>query len=206
MPDLQVPMSAIDLPEGFTLPDWKAPFDPTVCLDGVPDTATGKGMFLNGIRDEFEARGLDFPATETFYNFQDYPLRDCMELAYECAKQLEPAKGPREGLRTIAKLNYGTFTDSMIGRVLFGKIGVEVSTLFKLASRAMRHTQNVGKLETIATDANSVTIRASDFHFFMECIAPGLAEGALEACRKQGLVAQKIISPTEGEFLIRWSG
>jgi hypothetical protein len=93
----------------------------------------------------------------------------------------------------------------MIGRVIFGAVGHNPAALFKLAGRALKHSSSVGKLETVPVDDHAAVIRATEIYVFTECFGIGMAEGALEACGREGAVLQRMHTLTEVDFLVRWA-
>jgi uncharacterized protein (TIGR02265 family) len=200
------PVHAHDLPEGFELPDWDAPFDPQLYFDIVPLDATAKGMFLQALADEAERLGKTFELPRRYYAFHNYPLQECMELTLEAAKLIHPDASLREALRRLGRLSYRTFADSMIGRAVFGIAGGDVGRILSLASKGASVASTVGKIEVASQGESSATLRVSEIYVFAECFNVGIAEGVLEVCGREGYVAQRMTSLTEGEFLVRWSG
>jgi uncharacterized protein (TIGR02265 family) len=186
------------------MPDWNAPLDVHAYIGRVPKHATGKGMFLAQLQKEVQSRGLELPTREKFYAFRDYPLPLAMELIVEAAKLLHPGLSLREGIRRLAWSSYDVFRETMIGRVVFGAVGVNLGAIFKLAGRAVGHTTNVGQLETEPIDDRSVIVHVRDVYLFADCYSAGMAEGVLIASRRKGFVAQQMTGPTTGSFYVRW--
>lgn len=191
------------LPEGFRLPDWNEPLDVFTCCLAIPETATVKGMFFASLERQIRAHGGK-GSEKRFRPFHHYPMRLCLERAADCARTVHPDLPLRDGLRRIARPAYSTFADSLVGRVIFAALGRDVGAVLQMASRAWPHAASRGRLETRIVDATTAIIHVVDF-YLTEPLAVGIAEGAVEACGKQCLVALKRLSHTEGEFLIRWS-
>lgn len=198
-------VSAMDLPDGFSLPDWDAPIDVQSHLDRIPADATSKGMFVQAMVGEVRRVGKELSCGGKFVSFKDYPLGDVLDVIIETGQLLHPEATQREQLRRVARLGYSCFTESMIGKVIFGMVRGDVGRIFRLAGRALPHAISPGKLETEMLDDNSALIRASDIYLIADCFAPGIAEGALQACGRQAVIAMKSVSDTEIELWIHWA-
>ncbi len=107
-------------------------------------------------------------------------------------------------MRRLARPAFSVFADSMVGRAVFAAVGHDPRPVLGLASRAWRHATNTGKLQSEPVDETAVLIRVSDF-LLTEAVAVGIAEGVLQACGRQGVVARRMHSATAGEFLVRWT-
>jgi hypothetical protein len=101
---LEQPVAEFDLPEGFAVPDWNAPFDPAPYFEGVPAGATAKGMFVQALLDEAERLGVSLDFGKRYFPFHSYPLRECMEITLQAAATLYPESSPRDALRRVAQL------------------------------------------------------------------------------------------------------
>jgi uncharacterized protein (TIGR02265 family) len=201
---VDLPIEAMDLPDGFALPDWNAPIDLEACLDRVPRDAASKGMFVQAMADELKRHGKTPSRMERWVAFRDYPLREVMEFIIEAGQLLHPAAPTREQLRRTSRIGYETFSSSMIGKVIFGTVGRDVKRIFRLAGRAFPHAMSHGKIECEIVDDQTAIMRASDVYLFADCFAPGIAEGTLDACGLQGVVATRPISHSEIDLWIRW--
>ncbi len=146
----------------FDWPDWDAPLDVDAYLRRVPEGATGKGMVPQVLVREIEGRELHFASKRRFFAFNDSPLPECMAIILEGGELLYPELPKREQLRRVAWPSYSTFADTMIGRVIFGGVGHNVESIFKLASKAISHSTNVGKIESEVIDDSTVIVRTQD--------------------------------------------
>jgi len=201
---LSQPVAELDLPEGFALPDWDRPFDPAAYFGIVPEYATAKGMFVQALLDEADRLGIALELDQRYYPFLNYPLRECMEITLKAAATFYPESSPRDGLRRVARLSYTTFAASMIGRVVFGIAGQDVGRILKLASKGASIASTVGKMEVVDLQEHSAVLRVAEIYIFAECFNVGMAEGVLSACGRDGYVAQRMRSLTEGDFYICW--
>lgn len=207
MPDdavaLDLPVAEYDLPDGFHVPDTSGPFDAEARCRAVPPGATVKGMFLEAMVEDIRRRGFEPPTQERFYAFHDYPMVQCLELLIEGSRLSYADLPVPEGIRRMSRPAYATFADSLIGKVVFAAMRGSVAGIFRLASRAWGRATNVGKLETEIVDENTARISTSDF-YLTEFAALGIAEGVLEACGHQGIVAYRPRSAIAGDYWIRW--
>ena len=162
-------------------------------------------MFIQALYDEADRAGVELPSPRRYHAFHSYPLRECMERTLEAASLIHPDCTQRDAIHRLGWLSYQTFADSMIGRAVFGIAGRDVGRILKLASRGASIASSVGKIEVASLSDDSVMLYVFEIYVFAECFNVGITEGVLRACGKQGFVAQKMTSLTEGEFYLRWS-
>jgi uncharacterized protein (TIGR02265 family) len=199
-----IPVETLEIPEGFAFPAWESPLDVDAYLRIVPPEATVKGLFLMRLIQELERAGKPLPTDKRYFTFHDYSLRECMELLALGAPLLYPEHSVRNGIRRLAWLAYGTFTETMIGRVIFGLAGTRPGAVFRLAPRGLSQASSVGKIVPVVTDRESVVLRISQVYCFPDCFGVGMAEGVLDALNVRGYVAVRMQDLTEGEIYIRW--
>lgn len=194
-----------EVEQDFCEPSFDAEPDLAAVLARIPDSATGKGMFLRRLLKELSCRGLPLPTQESFLPFQDVSLRLCAEVNVLAARALHPGLPLGEALRRVARMSFETFQDSLAGHlILTGTLHSPHPTL-ALASRLVGYTTNVGSLRSLYVDANTRLVRARDVYLFAEWFGVGMAEGVLGACGRRGRVLVRRFSPLDVDFLIRWS-
>lgn len=189
---------------GFSSPRFDTTPDVEAILRRIPADATGKGMFVNRLMAELSRRGLPLPTSESFSPLQDLPLRFCAELNLYAARTLHPGLPLPEALRRVARLSFDTFQDSLAGQLILTGMHHSPHRILALASRLVGYTTNVGKLESLYVDPGTRLISARDTYLFAEWFGVGMAEGALQACGKQGAVLVKPLTFVDVDFLIRW--
>lgn len=200
---LDLPLDEIELPPGFHRPDPYKPIDLERSRRRVPPEATVKGMFFTSLEEEVRSRGFDL-ASRRLPPFLDYPMTELLDLYEEAARVSHAGLPTYEAMRRLARPAFRVFSDSLVGRTVFGVIGRDVQRVLGLAARAWPHAANVGKLEVERIDEQTALVRASEF-YLTEPVAVGIAEGVLLADGRRGLVAARMSSPIDGEFWIRWA-
>lgn len=203
---VDLPIDRSEIPAGFVLPDWSAPIDIDGAIARVPADATSKGMFVHSLVSEVEKTGKTLTKLDRRYvAFRDYPLREIMALIVEAGDLLHPFATPRERLRRISRLGYTAFAESMIGKVVLGVVvGRDVGRVLRLAGRAFPHTLSHAHIETRWVEENAALVEGRKLHLFADCFGPGIAEAALMACGRRGVVALKRHSDSDFDCWIRW--
>lgn len=193
----------IAIPPGFRTPDPQTMFDLHRQRAGVPAHATVKGMFFNAMVDEVKARGEVLRGVKPVAAFHDFPLTGLLDLYEEAAGLCYGDLTLYEGMRRLSRPAFEVFSDSLIGKVVFGAVGRDVSRILKLSARAWGHATNVGTLEVERLDGHAALIRVDEFHLG-EPVAVGIAEGVLQAAGRTGTVALRMSTPLAGEFWLHW--
>ena len=204
MNNLDLPISEIELPEGFEIPALDGPFDASEYIRSTPVDATLKGMFLQAFANYARQAGKTLSCRQRFYAFNDMPLTQALELAQETAERVHPELPLAQGLRQVGRILYPAFASSMIGKVIFSAATERLGTRIELAPQAIEACLSHGKLVVERPDDGSALLRLSDSTLFTECIPVGVVEGMLGAARRPGIVASRVHSLTEIEIFVRW--
>jgi uncharacterized protein (TIGR02265 family) len=191
-------------PHGFTPPDFSAPLDEAEALARIPTEATVKGMFLAAAVEAMRARDHAPSSEETFVPFDDYPMRRAVALLFEAARAVHPGLPIREGIRRLTWSAYGTFADSLIGRVVFAAARRSPASIYRLAARAWPHGASHGRLAPEILDDRTAIVRATEFPL-PEPAGIGIAEGVLLGCKRHGSVAVLREGPDALQLWIRWA-
>jgi uncharacterized protein (TIGR02265 family) len=187
---------------GFRAPELTAPLDVREALARVPKRATGKGMFVAQLFGELDRRGIARPTDERFVPFADYPLPRLMALNVDIARLLYPRVPDREALRRVAWRSFGIFSESLVGRVLFGAFAGDAMAVLKLSAVALSRATNVGTHRVEVLDAHQVMLHVEDGYFFAESFGVGMLEGLFMATKRTGDVLVDMRSPTAGSFRV----
>lgn len=131
----------------------------------IPESYKAKGMFLDGLAkrlgkasfDRLAADLIDPPRNGRYTTFRDYPQRDHFTLTWAVYQAEYPTVPAREGLRRIARQDFLTFGNSMIGRVVLGVAGDPIAALLQMPS-ACAHTVVGQVMKATQTGPSSVQI------------------------------------------------
>lgn len=195
----------------FVTPDFAASLDVEGAIHRCPSAATAKGMFFSRAvelgrraapsREHEIWKGV---SQKRWLPFLDYPLREQMRVLANVAPLRFPDVPLREGLRRIGQTTYGTFSESMAGRVLFGAVGRKVESILALGPKAI--TLSVSHAEVVAeqTEERCYRIAYRSVYCFLDSFHVGVVEGAIVACRETPDVKVALESPVDGVFEVRW--
>lgn len=190
--------------DGFVDPPWDAPLDIAAELRRVPETARQKGMFLIPMVVEAKRLGHPLPsARERYVPFQDYPLREHVQLMVESAQVLFPKVSLRQGLRRIGRAAHRVFVESTVGKVVWATVTDPVSALEAILKG---YAISVPGCETRVIDRGPThaRVRMERVYYFLDCHHVGCIEGAVRAVGVEPRVRIKIESATSADFLCEW--
>lgn len=196
----------------FVRPDFLSDIDLPPLLAAVPSDATCKGMFLADIVEAVRKRTngrehelLTLVGREKYLAFGDYPLREHVLLTAHAAKLLYPHVPSREGARRIGQAVFPAFSESMIGRVIFGVVGKDLDRIFEVAPRAYQRTLSHGRILASFVGPRHWRYRFEGYYSHLDTFQVGVIEGPILAAGKTPHVRTRIDSPFLGELDIHWT-
>jgi uncharacterized protein (TIGR02265 family) len=186
---------------GYAPPDLSRPLDVDAWLRSIPATATGKGLVAESILDSVPGHKL---TDVKFAPFREYPLRDLLELKVAAARVLRPHAPLREGIAVVGQALFPKFVATLLGRVMYGVFGGNVSSILRMANKSYEQTQNLGRVETTVVSPTSVRMHFTNCWTFLDSYHVGVVQGTLAACKVDGVVHVKMDSDSEGTLLVEW--
>jgi uncharacterized protein (TIGR02265 family) len=195
-----------DIPElspGFHAFDPHAELDLEAVLARIPDHATVKGMYLNGVVKDARAQGVELEASR-YVSLDDYPARDYHALVAQAAAKLHPDVPLREGLRRLGRSAFPTLRESMVGRMVFGVVGDDPAALFKLVSKAWSLSQNTVRAELISAEPGRVVVNMTGFDWFVDDFTLGIFEGVILSTGHTPTVGVRHPRKLETDFECLW--
>ena len=187
--------------EGYAPPDLTRALDVSAWLQAIPATATCKGLVGESVVDAVPNQKI---TAVKFAQFRDYPLRDVASLMVDAARVLCPDAPLREGLAVVGQALFPAFVGTLLGRVMYGVFGGNVSSILRMANKSYEQTQNTGRVETAVVSPTSVRMHFSNCWTFLDSYHVGVVEGTLAACKVEGVVHVKMTSDIEGYLLVEW--
>lgn len=190
--------------QGFLDPPWESPLDVEAELRRVPELAKQKGMFLIPMVTEAKKLGQKLPsARERYLPFQDYPLREHVQLMVEFSHVLFPKLSLRQGLRRIGRAAHRAFIDSTVGKVVWASVNDPHSAI---AGILKGYSISVPDSDARVIDhgAKYARVRMDRVYYFLDCHHVGCIEGAVRAVGVDTHIRIKIDSPTSAEFMCEW--
>lgn len=187
---------------GYAPPDLSRPLDVDAWLASIPATATCKGLVGESVLD---AVPIGRTITDVkFSQFRDYSLRDVASLMIDAARVLRPDAPIREGLAVVGQALFPKFVSTLLGRVMYGVFGGNVSAILRMANKSYEQTQNTGRVETVVVSPTSVRMHFTNCWTFLDSYHVGVVQGTLAACKVDGVVHVKMDSDIDGTLLIEW--
>lgn len=193
-----------DVRPGFSPPDFSQPLDVEAHLARIPATATVKGLVAESIVEAVAAERKPPITTVRFASFRDYPLRDIVALKVDAARAVRPDAPLREGLAVVGRRLFPKFVSTLLGRVMYGVFGGNVSSILRLANKSYEQTQTLGRVETAVVGPTSIRMHFTNTHTFLDAYHVGVLQGTLQACKVEGHVLVRMASEIEGDLLVEW--
>ncbi len=175
-------------------------------LARVPGDATIKGMFLNGLIELAEARGVslqgqddvDAPLLRHRPSFKDEPLVDFMRLAVAVARAGWPELELAQGLREVGRQTYRTFLQSLTGRVMFGVLGRDIVKLIGASTKAYAVSQSHGRAVVVESSTRGCVLEYTGLYQFLDALEVGVVEEAVLSCGLRPVIKLELTSPVSG--------
>jgi uncharacterized protein (TIGR02265 family) len=202
---------AQEMREEFVTPDFTKPLHLGAYLARVPPDATCKGMFFDDIirvvqKASPEAGHELIPhIARRYVPFRDYPLREHMELTAKAVQLLYPAMPPREGLRRLGWLAFPAFSESLVGRIIFGILGDDLDKVFELGPRSFSVSMSRGRATAHRVSDRHWQYVFSEIYGFLDSYYVGVLEGPIKTLGMVPQVRLSAASQTEGVMDIRWT-
>jgi uncharacterized protein (TIGR02265 family) len=197
--------------ERFPVADFTKSFDLAKYLANTPENATCKGLFF---QDVLKAVRVAAPTTTAerlpqlarrYVAFQDYSLREHMELTTQVAALLYPQVSMREGLRRLGWLVFPGFADSLVGKVIFTIFGEDLERVYELGPRSFPVSLSRGRAESERVGERHWRITFREIYGFLDCYYVGVLEGPIRRVHKSGEVRLRAESLSDGVMDVRWS-
>jgi len=194
-----------EVPPGFLPPDDQSPLRLDEIVAQTPPEAQVRGMFFNSYLAEAKRRGVAIPGAGAYVGFKFYPVRDWQRFIVEVAARLHPGAPLRGALRKLGLSAYPTFAESIVGRVVFGVLGKDLSRIMRVASKGFEHSLSSAEVVLRAADERSAHLHLRGVYGFLDCYNVGVFEGAMRVCERTGDVHYRPIAFGEAEMFVRWA-
>jgi uncharacterized protein (TIGR02265 family) len=168
------------MPAQFSRPDFGAPLDVDALVAAIPERATVKGMFFHSALGQARKKGVILPGREKYVAFQDYTVREHVQVLAECARLIYPGDSPRQALRRLGRDAYRIFVESMVGRVLFSVAARRFESALHLTSKAYKVVGNVSSATIEDEQPNSPVVHLRGVWNFPDSYHVGVFEEAVD--------------------------
>jgi uncharacterized protein (TIGR02265 family) len=173
-------------------------------IESTPAKNTVKGMYVQGLLDALDSKGVRRPPREKIQAFRDYSLREYMEMLLDSALTLYPTSTVQIGLRRLGQLAIPTFTTSIVGRVIMGTVGRSWDLALKCVSRGYEVSLKPGKAIVAEMDTTRALVQLRDVWNFGDSYQVGVVEGLMDWCGVDGKIVPKVISRSSVDLEIEW--
>lgn len=173
-------------------------------IDRTPADATINGMYMAGLHDAIESRGIKLAKSESIRAFRFYSLREFMELTLSGALTLYPKRDIAEGLQMIGRMAIPTFASSLSGKVLMGVAGRSWELALTCVSRGYQLSLRPGHANIRNVGTRRVCVELRDVWNFGDSYQVGVVEGLMDWCNINGSVSATPRSPSNTDLMIEW--
>jgi uncharacterized protein (TIGR02265 family) len=191
------------LSSDFAAPDLSGPLQLDERLALAPADFTVKGMFLASVALEGAAAARK-TLGRRYVPYKDYPLSEWLTLLDECAPLAYPNQPPKEALRRLGHGAYGTFADSMVGKVIVNLGIIDFESALKLAPRMYALSGTSGSVAVVMVGPGSAIVSLTDCYDYPDAWHVGVFEGGMAAFRVHGTVRIRNVTLSSAELLLEW--
>jgi uncharacterized protein (TIGR02265 family) len=185
---------------GFSLPDWSAPLDVEPYLRGVPAQGTVKGVFFRTVMEAARMRA----GRDRYLVFQDYPMRDYLELLIEASRVRHGALPLREALRRFGAIGYTALESTTVGKIIFSVAGGQFARALRIAPKAYGISLQPGTVRVHERGERRVVVEIRGLWVFPDAYQVGLFEGAMRIFGESGTVLVRTLSPCDVDLEVTW--
>ncbi len=198
--------------DAFVTPDFAGELDPAPYLAAVPDDELCKGLFFQGVIDAVRRAApsrveslFEGMQTRRFVTFREYPLREHMKMTMNAVKLIHPRMPSREGMRRLGWLAFTSFSDSMVGRVVFGVLGRDPERILAAGPRAFSLSLRRGRLTSTRLGPRHFRLVFREIYGYLDTYYVGVVEGALRAHSVMPRLKLRLTSLADGEMDVFWA-
>jgi len=189
----------------FQRPDFASHLDVEALVASIPERATVKGMFFHSALGQARKKGVILPGREKYVAFQDYTVREHVQVLAECARLIYPGDSARQALRRLGRDAYRIFLESMVGRVLFSVAARRFESALHLTSKAYKVVGNMSSATIEDEQANSAVVHLRGVWNFPDSYHVGVFEEAVEDYGLKGEVLMRRNTADDVELKLVWS-
>jgi uncharacterized protein (TIGR02265 family) len=172
-------------------------------IEQTPASHIVKGMYVSGIMESLDARGVKRPTT-TIHKFKDYPLRGYMELLVDSAVTLYPKQSAKEGLRSLGRLAIPAFATSIVGSVIMGTVGRSWELALKCVAKGYEVSLRPGKATVVGGTPGQAVVQLRQVWNFGSSYQVGVIEGLMQWCGIEGQVVAVSTSLANVDLNVSW--
>lgn len=173
-------------------------------IEETPTSCTVKGMYIVGVLQALENRGIEPREPMRVQQFKDYPLTQYMELLLDAALTLYPESAPKEGLRRLGQLAVPTFSHSIVGAVIMSTVGRSWEMCLKMVSRGYELSLKPGKAVVADMTSTTALVQLRGVWNFGDSYQVGVLEGLMHSCDMIGQVTVQVISRADTDLRLEW--
>jgi uncharacterized protein (TIGR02265 family) len=188
----------------FEIPRFEGPLDLPDRLACLPDHVKIKGMFFQTMIGAAEKRSNSRPGRRRYRAFLDYPVPEFLEVAAESASLAYPEASPKEGVRRLGQLQFSTFLDSHIGKVVMS-FGRDFERALSLVPKAYSLAGAGASAELLEFSQGRAVVALRDVWDFPDVHEVGVWEGVLQAFKKSGRVLVRVLSMGDVDLMLQWT-
>jgi uncharacterized protein (TIGR02265 family) len=179
-------------------------------LRACPPTATTRGTFFQFLVDvvhdkRHRADIFDGVGSRRWVPWNNYPLIDFMRMAINVVRILHRERAVGEGLRSIGRMAYPSFANTMAGRVILHAFGDDIDAMMLAVPRAYAVSVSHLKVTSTRLGPRHWQVQMRDVFNFVETYHLGVLEGALLARGvTPNMQIRRHARPCDLDFDVQW--
>ncbi len=160
-------------------------------------------MQFQALVDECTKHGVAL-GTKKYTAFREYPGEELLDLLVATAQGVWPNLPIKEALRRVGKIAFPTLFNSLIGKVVFGALSRDVTSIWKVLPKGYSVSSNVGSAQLLELHPTEVLVRMEGIYAFVDSWHVGMFEGAIELYGSTPDIFIKVMSANSADFHITW--
>jgi uncharacterized protein (TIGR02265 family) len=153
--------------------------------------------------------GVEVETPQRWLGFKDYPVRQYLEVLAQAAVRVHPQRPARETLRTLGRGVYGSFSQSLFGKVVLGGLGSGrdgARTGLRWVTHVYKLTSNHAQATFTESSDRVTSIHLSSVWSFPDAYHVGIFEGVAQAFGGEVAVDVATQGLSEATLTFTWHG
>lgn len=178
-------------------------------LAQAPSDGLVKGWLCQSIIENARRYGVELVLDRRYFGFKDYPVGAYLELLAQAAVVVRPTESPRDTLRLLGHGVYGSFSQSLFGKVITAGLGKDyegAQTGIRWIAHVYKMTSNHAVANVSKPSDNVTVVELVNVWSFPDAYHVGIFEGAARGFGGDVAVRIESRSLSEAVLTFTWVG